>query len=74
MKGIQHLLTKDKIARESKEIVYISARSYPTENIQLIIYEFLNLTQFPIIYKVIKVSGKDRCIVLTSDLRSASIA
>ena len=44
MKGIHHLLTKDKIARESKEIVYISTRSYPTENIQLIISEFLNLT------------------------------
>ena len=53
MKGIHHLLTKDKIARESKEIVYISTRSYPTENIQLIISEFLNLTWFPIIYKII---------------------
>lgn len=47
MKGIHHLLTKDKIAKEFKEIVYISTRSYPTENIQVIITEFLNLTQFP---------------------------
>lgn len=53
MNGTHHLLTKDKIARESKEIGYISTRSYPTENIQLIISEFLNLTQFPIIYKII---------------------
>ena len=84
MKGIHHLLTKDKIARESKEIVYISTRSYPTENIQVIITEFLNLTQFPQYTKSLfhtelsptirKAPEKDGRVLLTNGLRSASTA